>query len=319
MEQPELLRERANTGITLTKTIPVKLLKSSRYQVRDNAFFSRVELENLANSIRSIGLIEYPKVRPCPEDHEYFEIITGHRRIRAVSEVLGWKEVTCEVHESEDESLVFQLSLEENIQRQNLSPYEEGVAFLLCEKMFGLSQDQVAERFHQSRSTVQTKRQLALSVNLYLKNTEPAYANAFLRHVTSGHLVSLARLKTEHLEDALRMIARGASPRHLERYASLLANTDENSFRGENQTSELMCEVSEVGSESHTNNNEERFLHDLDKLIEDSPSRVVQKLVEIRASILEGDKKSVVVSEGKKDGYKEWICCPKCGNRFNAL
>ena len=320
MQRFELLGKENQENKTRTKLIPIGFLKPSRYQVRDSAFFSKEDLENLASSIRSIGLIELPKVRQSPEDPEYYEIISGHRRIRAASEILGWSEINCEVydHEDCDESLIFQLCLEENIQRHNLSPYEEGIAFLLSEKMFGFSQDQVSVRFHQSRSTVQSRRQLAISANSYLKYAEPAYANAFLRHVSLGHIACLSKLDTSIIKYALKMIARGATPRHIERFKNIFgkANRDHNDPARDNQVAN--CEGSIKVRRQVSKTTVENLIQNLDKLKDDSPYQACPRLIAIRISILEIIEIDKNFRDASEYGCHDLLYCPKCGNKIYA-
>ena len=204
--------------------IPVSLLKTSRYQTRNAAFNDLEELENLANSIKNIGLLDPPRVRKHPEDTNCFEIISGHRRIHAVSKFLGWKEIECEIVENADEFDVLRLNVTENIQRCNLSPYEEGVAFLLCEKLFGFSDEEIAIRLHKSRQTVRSRQELAKAADRYLKYADSSTPNAFLRHFTTGHVEILSKVENANvIKHMVTMIARGGSVRHLRRFVELFA------------------------------------------------------------------------------------------------
>ena len=305
-------------GLGYVKSITIRLLKPSRYQIRDAAFFNKEAIENLAASIKSIGLLEHPKVRVLPEEPDCFEIISGHRRICAVSEILGWKEIDCEVFENVDEFRAFQLSLEENIQRHNLSSYEEGLAFLLSERMFGLSQDQIAERFHQSRATVQSKRQLALSACSFLKYTESTYSKAFLRHITLGHIAILNRLDPRDLKQATKMISRGATTRHLARFGNIFGGTDSNDPRtnctkhSDNNIEILprVIKLSEVNPKSE-------LLKILDKLIDESHLQTRSRF-EIKSTIREIlAGKDRLITESKKESNRI-VHCPKCGTVVNV-
>lgn len=322
MQKSKFLIEEENATKSSVKSIVINLLKPSRYQVRDAAFFNREDLVNLANSIKSIGLLQYPRVRRSPENTDFYEIISGHRRVRAASEILGWKEINCEICEYEDETLVFQLSLEENIQRHNLSPYEEGIAFLLSEKMFGFSQDQVAERFHQSRTSVQSKRQLAIAVNSYLKYADSAYLNAFLRHVTLGHITSLSKLDPSNLGYAIKMISRGASPRHIERFANLFGKREDGDLHKKvRQSNEIQRSTVDVGHwcKSDEKNAEGRTLQELDRLIENSPDEMKPGLIAIKKAFLVIVEKNVGLMDKAVTKRNDMICCPKCGNKFSAV
>jgi ParB/RepB/Spo0J family partition protein len=204
--------------------LAISQLKSCRYQIRDVAFENFDELENLANSIRTVGLLELPRVRKDPENPGCFEVISGHRRIHAVSKFLGWKQIECEICQDLDEFEVFRMNVTENMQRSNLSPYEEGIAFLLCEKLFGFSDEEIAIRLHKSRQMIGSKRELAVAANRYAKYADPSHANAFLRHFSSGHKQILSKLVDERIiRHSVTMIARGGSARNVQRFAQLFA------------------------------------------------------------------------------------------------
>lgn len=298
------------------KSIAIRLLKPSRYQVRDIAFFDKQAIENLAASIESVGLLESPKVRIPPEDPGYFEIISGHRRIHAVSQILGWKEIVCEIFENIDEFKAFQISLEENIERHNLSSYEEGLAFLLSENLFGLSQDQIAERFHQSRATVQSKRQLTLAAGSFLKYTESSYSKAFLRHITIGHITILNKLDPADLKIATKMISRGATTRHLARFGNLFGsvNSDNLGRMGTDYTkysSDSTRNQSRVIKLSDTDP-ESEMLQRLDKLIDES-RLLAKSRFEIKNIIREilAEKKQSTEQSKEVSGHP--VYCQKCG------
>jgi ParB family chromosome partitioning protein len=112
--------------------------------------FDEAELAELAESIKVHGIIVPIVVRPRPEGG-YF-LIAGERRWRAAQRA-GLHEVPVVVQEV-DSQVAFERALVENLQRSDLGPIEEAVAFQrLCDE-FGLTQEQVAERIGKDRSTV---------------------------------------------------------------------------------------------------------------------------------------------------------------------
>jgi ParB/RepB/Spo0J family partition protein len=225
-----LISKTTSEGQIFKKAVlAIDLLKTSRYQTRDTAFNDLEELENLANSIKAVGLLEPPRVRRDPQDPGCFEIISGHRRILAVSKFLGWKEVECEIFENLGEFDVFRLNVTENMQRSNLSPYEEGISFLTCERLFGFSDEEIGNRLHKSRQMIQSRKELAVAANHYLKHANSSIANAFLRHFSSGHKEILNKLEDNRIiGNCVAMIARGGSTRHLRRFIDLFANENSN-------------------------------------------------------------------------------------------
>lgn len=206
--------------------IPISLLRQSRYQVRDEAFESRSALKDLAESIKAMGLLELPRVRKCSDDPECYELISGHRRVRAVSEHLGWKEIKCIVCEEVDEVTAFSLGAAENIHRNNLSPYEEGIAYLLCHKLFGFSDDQLMELFNRSKAIITSRREIATAANEYLRFVTDFERDRFLQNFTLGHRDILRELQDkEAIACTVKMVARGASVRNLRRYVDFMRYT----------------------------------------------------------------------------------------------
>ncbi len=197
--------------------IPISKLKPSRYQTRHSAFESEGELHDLALSIKTLGLLELPKVRPLHKSPGHFEIITGHRRIRAVSKYLGWADVKCHVEEGLSELETFQLTLAENIQRTNLSAYEEGQAYLLCEKLFGLSDEDIAEQIQKSKPTVMLRRQLAADANKYLRFcNDQRITDLFLQNFNLRHRRILRKISDKQsLARAVSLIAEGSPIRQI--------------------------------------------------------------------------------------------------------
>jgi ParB family transcriptional regulator, chromosome partitioning protein len=112
--------------------------------------FDEAELGELAESIKVHGVIVPLVVRPRP-DGGYF-LIAGERRWRAAQRA-GLHEVPVVVQEV-DSQVAFERALVENLQRSDLGPIEEAVAFQrLCDE-FGLTQERIAERIGKDRSTV---------------------------------------------------------------------------------------------------------------------------------------------------------------------
>lgn len=122
--------------------IPIDQLKDSPHQPRVN--YS--DIEELAESIKNIGLREDVLVRPLKEEFEHYthEIVHGHRRLRALR-FLGAKFVRCNVQEMGDKEAI-EVALHQNIQREDLNPIEEGRAFKEYIEIFGISQNALARK-----------------------------------------------------------------------------------------------------------------------------------------------------------------------------
>ena len=142
-----LLRDRESTTESDQRELDADLLEPNRFQPRQ--VFSQTKLEELARSIRTHGFIQPIVVRPAGER---YQIIAGERRWRA-AQLLGLSRVPVAIKSISDENLL-EVSLIENIQRENLNPIEEANAYNRLSQEFGLTQEQVALRTGKDRSTV---------------------------------------------------------------------------------------------------------------------------------------------------------------------
>lgn len=137
------------TAIDVSRETMVKItmVEPNREQPRKN--FNEDALQELADSIRQHGIIEPLIVQ---KKGKSFEIIAGERRWRA-ARIAGLKEVPVIVKEYSPQE-VFEIALIENIQREDLNPIEEAIAYKKLIDEFNLRQDDVAERVGKSRVAV---------------------------------------------------------------------------------------------------------------------------------------------------------------------
>ena len=142
-----LLRDREPTTESDQREIDIDLLEPNRFQPRQ--VFLEAKLEELAQSIRVHGFIQPIVVRRAGER---YQIIAGERRWRAAQR-LGLSRVPVVIRSISDESLL-EVSLIENIQRENLNPIEEAKAYHCLSHEFELTQEEVAQRTGKDRSTV---------------------------------------------------------------------------------------------------------------------------------------------------------------------
>lgn len=136
-------------------TLMVKLSKvePNREQPRKN--FDEDSLQELAESLKQFGMLQPILVQ---NRGDYYEIIAGERRWRA-AQIAGLKEVPVIVRELTDQEIV-EISLIENIQREDLNPIEEAQAYKRLLTEFHLKQDEVAERVSKSRTAVTNSMRL---------------------------------------------------------------------------------------------------------------------------------------------------------------
>jgi ParB family chromosome partitioning protein len=130
------------------REIPVHELEANRLQPRKS--FDEESLEDLASSIKELGILQPLLVREVPGGG--FELIAGERRLRAAKRA-GLASVPVVVRSADDHASLEQ-ALVENLHRQDLNPLEEAAAYQRLIEEFGYTQEQVAQRVGRSRSAV---------------------------------------------------------------------------------------------------------------------------------------------------------------------
>ncbi len=131
-------------------SVKVNLITPRRDQPRKD--FDETSLQLLADSIREHGVIQPIAVREMDGMGESYEIIAGERRWRA-AKMAGLDEIPAVIL-SGDELKVAEMALIENVQRQDLNPIEEALAYKALIERFGLKQEEVARQVGKSRSAV---------------------------------------------------------------------------------------------------------------------------------------------------------------------
>lgn len=133
--------------------IKITKIEPNRNQPRTN--FEEDSLIELADSIKQFGILQ-PLIVQKKDD--YYEIIAGERRWRA-AKIAGLKEVPVIIKDFSKQEVV-EIALIENIQRENLNPIEEALAYKRLLTEFSLKQDEVAERVSKSRTAVTNSMRL---------------------------------------------------------------------------------------------------------------------------------------------------------------
>ena len=133
--------------------LDVGLIIPNRSQPR--VTFDENELAALSASIRENGILQPINVRRCGVN---YEIISGERRFRA-AKICGLEEIPCIVIDADDERSAV-LALIENIQRRDLSYFEEALAIERLIKFYGLTQEEAASRLGKAQSTIANKLRL---------------------------------------------------------------------------------------------------------------------------------------------------------------
>ena len=134
-------------------TVKITLVEPNREQPRKN--FDEDSLLELAESIKQFGLLQPILVQ---DRKTYYEIVAGERRWRA-AKMAGLKEIPVVIKDLSAQEIV-EISLIENIQREDLNPIEEALAYKRLLVEFHLKQDEVAEKVSKSRTAVTNSMRL---------------------------------------------------------------------------------------------------------------------------------------------------------------
>ncbi len=157
--------------------VKITMVEPNREQPRKT--FDEESLNELAESIKQFGLLQ-PILVQDRKDH--YEIIAGERRWRA-SKIAGLKEVPVIIKDLTEQEIV-EISLIENIQRENLNPIEEALAYKKLLNEFNLKQEEVAERVSKSRTAVTNSMRL-------LKLEDKVQQMVIDEKITTGHARAL--------------------------------------------------------------------------------------------------------------------------------
>ena len=179
--------------------------------------FDEESLQELANSIREIGIIQPITLRQVSENR--FQIIAGERRWRA-SQLAGLKAIPAYIRTIKDESIM-EMALVENIQREDLNPIEIALAYEHLLESPGMTQERVSERVGKSR----------VAITNYLRLLKlPAQVQMALqkKEIDMGHARALLGLEDPHMQLELfnEIVKNQYSVRKVEEMVKLLNNGD---------------------------------------------------------------------------------------------
>ena len=192
----------------------VEEISPSPFQPRRH--FRKEQIDELAASIRERGLVQPLVVRRVEGK---YELIAGERRLRAISS-LGQSEVKVLVMEASDQE-VAEITLIENLQREDLTPLEEAEQYKLLQTRFHMKQEVIARHVGKSRAVVaNTVRLLDLApeVRDMLENSE----------ITVGHAKVLLQIKDGERQAlaARRVVVRGLTVRQTEQLVRSMLNPE---------------------------------------------------------------------------------------------
>lgn len=187
------------------KMVKITMVEPNRDQPRHK--FDEAALNELADSIKQYGIIS-PIIVQDRKDH--YEIIAGERRWRA-AKIAGLKEIPVIIKNFTEQEIV-EISLIENIQRENLNPIEEALAYKRLLTEFNLKQEEVAERVSKSRTAVTNSMRL-------LKLADEVQQMIIDEKITTGHARTLITIEDteKQIEIAKKVVDEKLSVRDIEK------------------------------------------------------------------------------------------------------
>lgn len=187
------------------KMVKITMVEPNRDQPRHK--FDEEALNELADSIKQYGIIS-PIIVQDRKDH--YEIIAGERRWRA-AKIAGLKEIPVIIKNFTEQEIV-EISLIENIQRENLNPIEEALAYKRLLTEFHLKQEEVAQRVSKSRTAVTNSMRL-------LKLADEVQQMIIDESLTTGHARALITIEdqSKQIEIAKKVVNEKLSVRDIEK------------------------------------------------------------------------------------------------------
>ena len=201
------------------KNLKITEVEPNRDQPRKN--FNQESLEELAESIKEFGLIQ-PIV--VTKKDGYYSIVAGERRWRACK-IAGINEIPAIVREDDDRKNT-EIALIENLQREDLNPYEKALGIKNLMTTYGLRQEDVAKKIGKSRS--------AVANSIRILNLEPRVLDmAKEGKLTEGHCRALLAITDPERQymTATQMLERNATVRQVEKKAQQKKETKEEQQR----------------------------------------------------------------------------------------
>lgn len=179
----EPVTEKSTNVLNITKVEP------NRKQPRKK--FDEDSLLELSDSIKQYGVLEPILVQPR---EDYYEIISGERRWRAAKQA-GLKEIPVVIKDLTDQEIA-EISLIENIQREDLNPIEEALAYKRLLTEFNLKQDELAEKVSKSRTAVTNSMRL-------LKLSDEVQQMIVEDMISTGHARALIAVEDKDMQYTL--------------------------------------------------------------------------------------------------------------------
>jgi len=183
----EMIMEELETPKGEIHQLDIQKIVPNRFQPR--TIFDEEKIEELAATIKIHGVIQPIVVREM--ENGGFEVIAGERRLRAMKK-LGWTEVPAIINNLTDAQTA-SVALIENLQREELTPIEEALAYGKLLQIHQLTQEALAQKLGKGQSTVANKLRL-------LKLPQQIQDSLLKKEITERHARALIPLKNEELQ-----------------------------------------------------------------------------------------------------------------------
>ena len=211
-----------------TSEIEISKIEPNPYQPRTE--FNQEALEELAASLKLLGLIQPITVRPI--ENGRYQIISGERRFRA-SQIAGLERIPAYIRKTDDQGML-EMAIVENIQREDLDSIEVALSFQRLIEECNLTQEAMAERVGKKRATVTNYLRL-------LKLPAEIQFAIRAKKISMGHAKALLALETdkEQLKFANQIIEQDLSVRQIEQKIQKLGQKKEKKEKEEVTVIEL--------------------------------------------------------------------------------
>lgn len=209
--------EMPRTNNQLVRYVSINSVLNNPEQPRTD--FKQQELEELSGSIKQLGVLQPVLVRPSRVSPDGFEIVAGERRWRA-AKLAGVSQLPVIVKDLSDKEML-EISIVENVQRENLNPIEQAKAFQRLSDSFSLSHEEIADRVGKDRATVSNAMRL-------LKLPKEVQELLSDSKISVGHAKTLLAIKDAHAQISLakKVVAEELSVRDLEGLVSRVVVLD---------------------------------------------------------------------------------------------
>lgn len=204
------------TGVSDARVVPVEIVALVPGGFQPRREFDEAALEELTGSIREKGVLQPLLVRPYPKKEGMFEIIAGERRYRAAQKA-GLTKVPVLIRDFDDRTTL-EVALIENLQREDLNPFEEAQAYERLMEEFSYTQEELSKVVGKSRSHVANMtRLLDLPDNIkrYVirKDLTMGHARALLGAPNSEDLADAIVKKGLNVRQTEKLVAAAKSPK----------------------------------------------------------------------------------------------------------